>query len=166
MKNVFFSFVCLCLGCITGFSKCPVDGDNLYVFTKQLNVPAIYSLDELDKITFSEKGINFWNTKWPTEYAYENFCLITFSDSDDLNSIDQVLTDNGIVRIIYDREKDKIYVRSDKTLRGITVFDVQGRPIASNNSSTNTYELSLLSMSRGIYIVKVKGSSISQKIVK
>ena len=166
MKNVILSSICLCLGCITGFSKCPADGDNLYVFTRQSNVPAVYSLDDLDKITFSEKGINLWSTKWPTEYAYDNFRLITFSDFDDPNSIGQVLTGDGAVRIFYDREKETVYVRSENILHGITVFDVQGRPIAGNDSSNENYELSLSSVPRGIYIVKVKGNSISQKIVK
>jgi hypothetical protein len=53
--------------------------ETLQVFTKSSNEAASYSLDELDKITFSEKGIQIWNTQWPTEYSYANVRVLTFN---------------------------------------------------------------------------------------
>lgn len=149
-----------------GLAASPADGDNIYVYTKQSIDPAIYSLDDLDKITFSEKGINFWNTKWPTEYAYGNFRLITFKATDNPNGIESVVVGDACVVITYDRQQEMVCVKSEKFLNGITIFDVQGRPVAAANYAASVYEVSLSSVPRGIYIVKAKGSSVSQKIVK
>ena len=166
MKTVIVTFFCLCLGSITGLSKSVADGDNLFVFTKQSDAPAIYSLNDLDKITFSETGNNFWNTKWPTMYTYENFRLITFKITDNPNDIDLNVTADGKVRISFDRESETVLVESNKTLYGVTIYDVQGRLIIADNHTADTYKLSLLSVPRGIYIVRVKGYSVSQKIIK
>lgn len=163
--KMILSLILLCASTV-GLSASPADGDNIYVFTKQSTAPAIYSLDDLDKITFSENGINFWNTKWPTEYAYDNFRLITFKASDNPNSIESVVVGDVGVIIYYDNLQEMVCVKSEKILSGITVFDVQGRPIAAADYVAREYEVPMSSVPRGIYIVKVKGSSISQKIVK
>lgn len=149
-----------------GFAASPADGDNLYVFTKQSDAPAIYSLDDLDKITFSDTGINFWNTKWPTEYAYGNFRLITFKASDNPNGIESIAANESDVVIIYDHQKETLSVESGKLLSGVAVYDVQGRPVAIERGSAYSYQLSLSMVPRGIYVVKLNGSSVSQKIVK
>ena len=149
-----------------GFAANPADGDNLYVFTKQSDAPAIYSLDDLDKITFSDTGINFWNTKWPTEYAYGNFRLITFKASDNPNGIESIAANESDVVITYDHQKEALSVESGKLLSGVVVYDVQGRPVAIERGSAYSYQLSLSMVPRGIYVVKVNGSSVSQKIVK
>ena len=149
-----------------GFAASPADGDNLYVFTKQSDAPAIYSLDDLDKITFSDTGVNFWNTKWPTEYAYGNFRLITFKASDNPNGIESIAASESDVVIIYDHQKETLSVESENLLSGVAVYDVQGRPVAIERGSAYSYQLSLSMVPRGIYVVKVNGSSVSQKIVK
>ena len=149
-----------------GFAASPADGDNLYVFTKQSDAPAIYSLDDLDKITFSDTGVNLWNTKWPTEYAYGNFRLITFKATDNPNGIESTIVDEANVAICYDSQKEVVIVKSEKALAGVTVFDVQGRSVAAANHVASVYEVSLSSVPQGIYIVKAKGSAVSQKIVK
>lgn len=150
----------------TCFSMNPADGDNLYVFTKQSDAPAIYSLDDLDKITFSEKGIKFWNTKWPTEYTYGNFRLITFKEMNNPNGVEQVVIGGNGVHITYDRGQEKVLVKSEKTLLGVIIYDLQGRPVFADSHMEEAYELPLSSLPRGIYVVKVNGSSESQKIVK
>lgn len=150
----------------TSRAMCPNDGDNLYVFTKPSTIPAVYSLEDLDKITFSETGINFWNTKWPTEFAYSVFRLITFDPSHDPNSIEQIVGYSAAVMITYDPQQETVYVTSEKPLSGVIVYDLQGRPITIDHSLASYYELSLLSVPRGIYIVKVNGSPVSKKIVK
>lgn len=164
-KKLFITLLLILVG-MASFAASPEDGDNLYVFTKQSDAPAIYSLDDLDKITFSDTGVNFWNTKWPTEYAYGNFRLIIFKATDNPNGIESAVVDEANVAICYDSQKELVIVKSEKVLAGVTVFDVQGRPVATANHAAGVYEVSLSLVPRGIYIVKAKGSSASQKIVK
>lgn len=144
----------------------PADDDNMYVITNQSTVSAVYSLENVDKITFTEKGINIWNTGWPTEYAYGNFRLITFGLSNSPSVINQTMFNEDNVTISYSRQKDLVIVKSDKPLAGVMVYDVQGRPVASADNMANDFEITLSSAPRGIYIVKVNGNSASKKIAK
>ncbi|MBR5730186.1 MAG: hypothetical protein IKX61_08300, partial [Prevotella sp.] len=78
-KNRIILTLLVVLASLAGFASNPAEDDDMYVITNQSTALAIYSLDDIDKITFTSTGINFWNTGWPTEYAYGNFRLITFN---------------------------------------------------------------------------------------
>lgn len=56
------------------------DGDKVYVLTKS-NAEIAYSLGEISKITFSDKGVQLWNTSWPTEYSYTNMRVLVVNSS-------------------------------------------------------------------------------------
>ena len=60
------------------FAQSTNDEDTLFVYTKKYQDPALYELNELNKITFSTKGVQFWNTDWPTEYPYANVSVLSF----------------------------------------------------------------------------------------
>ena len=60
------------------FAQSTNDEDTLFVYTKKYQDPALYELNELNKITFSTKGVQFWNTDWPTEYPYTNVSVLSF----------------------------------------------------------------------------------------
>lgn len=156
----------LFLASTTAFASNSADDDNLYVITNQTTASAIYSLDDIDKITFTTKGINFWNTGWPTEYTYGDFRLIILNSSDVPSGINQTVVGSSDATITYNQLQEMVLVRSDKPLSGIAVYDVQGRLVAIADHVANAYELSLSSVPRGIYIVKVNGGAVSQKIVK
>lgn len=153
---------------MSGFAACPDDGDNMYIFTKQSDVPTVYSLDELDKITFDATGINFWNTKWPTLYSYSNFRLITFSPDVTPSGIEQVAIGEEGVSITYDRHQENVIVQSDNLISRVAVYDMQGRLITTTTDKANTLKVSLLTAPQGIYLVKVNASngSVSKKIIK
>jgi flagellar basal body rod protein FlgG len=70
--------ITLSLAAITGFSQTEQKGDNLYLYTKSTGEAEVFSIDEINKITFSENGIQIWNTSWPTEYSYSNVRVLTF----------------------------------------------------------------------------------------
>ena len=70
--------ITLSLTAITGYSQTEQEGDNLYLYTKSTGEAEVYSIDEINKITFSENGIQIWNTNWPTEYSYSNVRVLTF----------------------------------------------------------------------------------------
>lgn len=158
----------LCIVNMSGFAANPDDGDNIYVFTKQSDTPATYSLDDLDKITFSATGINFWNTNWPTEYTYGNFRLITFSENDSPNPVEHVMVGEDKIQIIYESQQETIRINSGIVLLRVTVYDLQGRCVASANDMVDNSSVSLLSSPHGIYIVEVKTTegTVSRKIVK
>lgn len=168
MKNHAIIILLLCIVSLSGFAVNPDDEDNIYVFTKQSDNPIIYSLNDLDKITFSTTGINFWNTNWPTEYAYEDFRLITFSENDTPNAIEQNEVGFVGLQITYDPQKETVRVNSSKTLLYVTVYDLQGRCVAFSNDVASGFSVSLLSSPRGIYIVEVMTNegAVSKKIVK
>ena len=165
-KNCIILTLLVILASTAGLASNSADDDDLYVITNQSTASAIYSLDDIDKITFTAKGINFWNTGWPTEYAYGDFRLIVFNSADVPSGIDQSVVGNSDAMITYNQQQEMVSVRSDKPLSGITVYDLQGRPVAIADHVANVYDLSLSSVPRGIYIVKVNGGAMSQKIVK
>ena len=158
----------LCMMSVSGFASNPDEGDNIYVFTRQSDTPAVYSMDDIDKIAFSTTGISFWSTNWPTEYLYENLRLITFSPDVTPSGIEQMSMNVEDVSITYDRHQESVIVRSDNLLSHVAVYDMQGRLITSATDKANTLKVSLLTAPQGIYLVKVNASvgSVSKKIVK
>ena len=67
---------------MSAFSDCLAqntgNGDTLYVNTKSSDESAKYLLDDVNKMTFSSKGIQLWSTSWPTEYPYGNVENLSF----------------------------------------------------------------------------------------
>ena len=94
------AFVLISVVSISGFSANPVDEDKLFVFSKQSSIPVAYSLDDLNKITFSETGVKLWNTNWPTEYVYDSFSVITFNENKQSNDIKQIPVNDSNVSIV------------------------------------------------------------------
>ncbi|MEE3385821.1 MAG: T9SS type A sorting domain-containing protein [Prevotella sp.] len=158
----------LCMMSVSGFATSPDDGDNIYVFTRQSDTPAIYSLDDIDKISFSTTGISFWSTNWPTEYLYENFRLITFSPDVTPSGIELMSMNVEGVSITYDRHQESVIVQSDNLISRVAVYDMQGCLITKTTDKANTLKVSLLTAPQGIYLVKVYSSnnSVSKKILK
>lgn len=104
----------------SGVAMTPDDGENLYLYTKSTKEAAVYSLDELDRITFSDNGVQIWNTNWPTEYAYSNVRVITFSDKK---------TPTGISTVQGSESR--------ATSREVYVYDPQGRKLNSPKRGVN-----------------------------
>ena len=153
---------------LASFSSNPADGDNLYILTKTSIQPMVFSLDNLDKITFTENGINLWNTSWPTRYSYDNFLMMSFKE---LKS-DAILLkkiESADVNITYDKQSNFVRVSGTKRIDAIIVYDLHGYLVASNRFPSSPCEVSLSHTSRGIYVVHVysEGNVIAkQKIVK
>ena len=153
---------------VFSFSANPVDEDKLFVFSKQSSIPVAYSLDDLNKITFSETGVKLWNTNWPTEYVYDSFSVITFNENKQSNDIKQIPVNDSNVSIVFDRSRNMICVKSEVLLSSVSVYDLQGRPVVKDYRSAYSYEMDISSMSSGIFIIRVNGggSVVSQKIIK
>ena len=80
------------------------DDDKVYVLTKS-NLEATYPMDEISKITFSDKGVQLWSTSWPTEYSYENIRVLVVKSSSNSASSTEVVkphVSNSNEVMIYD----------------------------------------------------------------
>lgn len=167
--KTFFS-IAFCLATQFGFCQNVNDGDNLYLYTKSANEAAIYSLDEINKITFNKNGIQIWNTNWPTEYKYSNVRILTFSDreSSSQSKVESVSGNNSGVDIVYNASSFTLTVNSSRMMKGVALFNTKGMLILSDMTKKYKYSLHLSDLSSGIYIVKVfdDGRTVSKKIVK
>ena len=90
----------------------PDEGESLNLFTQSSKEAVPYSLSDLRKITFTNKGVQIWVTDWPTEYSYSQFRVITLNE------------DNGETGI-------NSLSASSEVANGITYYDLQGRKVGS-----------------------------------
>ena len=152
---------------ITTFAASPADGDNLFVWTKGAKAAVVYSLDNLDKITFDETAVSVWTNKGKADYAYGNIELLTFRDGvKPVAGVELLTAPDAEVRIHYDRESQLISAESQKLLTGIQVCDLQGRVVARVSRVARQLHLSLAELPQGVYVVKPQGTTNSVKIIK
>lgn len=170
LKLTFLFTILLGMVSISGFAANPDDDDMLYVYTKNNKDAALYQLDDLNKITFSNSGVRMWNTNWPTEYPYSKVSVITFRDRNYVKptSIETTYADEEQIRINYSPSSGVVTVKSSSDLDGIAVYDLQGQLIDADHTSRQFYQLSLKHVYQGVYVVKAKGkrSETVKKIVK
>ena len=131
----------------------------------------VYSLDDLDKLTFDYNAMSVWTNKGTnkTDYAYDNIGLLTFREGiRPVAGIEMLTAADAKVRISYDRDAEMVIVISEKPLTGLLVCDLQGRTVARQIKTANCLQLSLASLPLGVYIVKTQGFSAgkSAKIIK
>lgn len=170
LKLTFLFTILLGMVSTSGFAANPDDDDMLYVYTKNNKDAALYQLDDLNKITFSNSGVRMWNTNWPTEYPYSKVSVITFRDRNYVKptSIETTYADDEQIRISYSPSSGVVTVKSSSDLDGIAVYDLQGQLIDADHTSRQFYQLSLKHVYQGVYVVKAKGkrSETVKKIVK
>ena len=151
----------------TTFAASPADGDNLFVWTKGAKTAVVYSLDNLDKITFDDAAVSVWTNKGKTDYAYGNIALLTFRDGvKPVAGVELLTAAESDVSISYDREAQLISVDSNQPVGGIMVCDLQGRVVARVSRVARQLHLSLADLPQGVYIVKPQGTTKSVKIIK
>lgn len=167
MKTCFISIVCLAFLQASAAAAIPDDGDNFYVYTKGVTNANIYSLDNLDKLTFDDNAMSVWTSAGRTDYAYSDIALLTFREEMKPSGI-ETLTIGLDVLISYDRESMLVSVQSSKPLTGLSVFDLQGRMVSSLRLQGDQLQLSLAGLPQGVYVVKAQGAGFgkSVKIIK
>lgn len=164
-KQILLTF--LILVSTTTFAASPADGDNLFVWTKGAKTAVVYSLDNLDKITFDDAAVSVWTNKGKTDYAYGNIALLTFRDGvKPVAGVELLTAAESDVSISYDREAQLISVDSNQPVGGIMVCDLQGRVVARVSRVARQLHLSLADLPQGVYIVKPQGTTKSVKIIK
>lgn len=89
----------------------PDDRRDLNIYTRSSAEPMRYSINDVRKITFSDKGVQVWSTNWPTEYPYAQFLGIKLAESQ-IETFIESLTTNRV------RSGEPVY------------YDLQGRKVA------------------------------------
>ena len=155
---------------VTCHAQRTVDGDMLYLYTKNSTEPSLYQMDDIRKITFSEKGVRVWNTGWPTEFPYTKVNIITFRDRKSIRptGVETIPIDNNNIRIGYNKSNDILTVKSDAFMDGVVIYNSQGQQISADNIKRQLYRISMKNVGQGVYVVKARGQQgeVIKKIVK
>ena len=87
----------------------PDNGNGLSLYTRSESGSVTYSMDEIRKITFSDKGVQIWVTEWPTEYTYSQFRVLALGSLDE-TGIGSLSADKGerAVDAYYDLQGRKV----------------------------------------------------------
>ena len=141
------------------------NGNSLYYYSKSSTTPLIISLDDLDKMTFNENGIQMWKQDGISQIPYDDFLLFTFKEIEHpyISAVTPPLSPQNI-RISYNTNNKTLIVKSDIPLNFIGIYDLQGRIIICNTTLDKVYNISLSLAANGVYFVKVKYEDI--EIVK
>ena len=128
MKKMVITLV-LCLPVsATCYAASPDDGNRLYVFTNTTSTASAYSLDDIDKITFTDNAVQVWRSKAATDYVYDRFRFITFNDKVVPTAIERVEQD------------EPLNVEKLNAAEGI--YDLQGRKLNSLQHGLNIIRMS------------------------
>ena len=142
----------------------------IHVNTRQSGMSDVYSSDEIRKITFSNRGVQVWNTNWPTEYAYSNFRSIAFNQKNGSmdTGVETVRQEDVSITINYVVSSQRLIVTSQTLLSGVEVYTMDGMLVASDRQQANVCTMSLSDFSQGVYIVKAHSNKgvATKKIVR
>ncbi len=132
--------ITLCFGVIYVYGQNVANGDEMYLYTNSSDEAVIYSINDINKITFSENGVQIWNTNWPTEYSFSTVGVLTFNGKTPSAKNDKIsITISSAKQLAYVSDKDldfygvkglKAYVATgyDKTSGTIWLTRVNSAP--------------------------------------
>lgn len=143
--------------------------ENLYVYLKDASNAVVYSLDNLDKLTFGDNAISIWYDGVRSDYQYSGISLMTFrEDIKPTTSIEPLTFDTTDIKITYDRLSSLVSVEGGRPLLGVDIYDVQGRLVAKDARKLSSYQVSLQGKPQGVYVIRVgeNGKSTTLRIVK
>lgn len=135
---VFLFTLALCWVSNVCVAATPDDGDRLYVYTKPIETPTVYVIDDVEDITFNAGGLVVTTVSGTsTPYSFSQFRLITFDE--DIKPITTGIEKTPLPSFPWGGGDNSVY-------------DLQGRKIADDPSSL----LSNPSFKPGVYIVNGK----------
>ena len=159
-----FSFMS-CIPCLAVAD----DGNTLYYYAKSSTTAKSFSLDDLDKVTFTSDGLKLWKQSGAQEIAFDDFLMFTFTEMEHpiVTTIESKVVAKDVL-VSYDSRSKTVTVESGSALNGVSVYDLQGRMVAHVSAAGSNYRLSLSSVPAGIYLVKAQrdGETIVNKIVR
>ena len=133
------------------------DGNILFYYSKSSMTPSKISLDDLDKMTFNENGIQMWTQNGISQIPYDDFLLFTFKEIEHpyISVVTPPLSPQNI-RISYNNNRKTLIVKSDIPLNFVGIYDLQGSIVMSNTTLGKDNYIYLPLATNGIYFVKVK----------
>ena len=146
----------------------PDDRNTLYVYVNSSGTPQSFSLDNLDKITFSENSMKLWEHNRTTEIDFSTFSFLSFDK--DINPTTSVrdLSIGKDVKIQYIPKSNVVTVEAKETLDGVAIYDLQGRLLTSASTASKSYRIPVAKVPLGVFVVRVTcgGMVKSHKMVK
>lgn len=133
------------------------DGNTLYCYSKSTTVPVRISLDELDKMTFYNDGIQMWNQNGNmNNILFDDLLLFTFVEIEHpyVTTVKSSCMPTDL-SIQYSVNQGTLIVESGQQLNSVIVYDLQGRIVAKDVSNGSNYSIVLPKSRIGIYLVKV-----------
>lgn len=144
------------------------DENTIFYYSRMTTIPTKFSLDDLDKITFTDNSILLWKRSGLLEINFEDFLLFTFKEIEHpyVSAVKPISTlqDDPIYIGVKNR---MVNIESRLPLSSIVVYDLQGRVAAKDTSASTNYFFSLSAAPAGVYFIKAmcNGRSIIKKIV-
>lgn len=130
-----------------------------------------YSVSGIRKLMFDStaKGgmqIYFTDSNTAAEYSYSELSYLTFDNVE--TSIDEIEVSDVVPTIVYNATAQTVEIKSAIAIKSITVFDIEGRTVASFAPQTEQAQLDLAAFAPGVYVVNAATAegSVTLKIAK
>lgn len=175
MKNLQLTIPLLSIHLLVGLALAPHsaqadDRNSFYVYVNSSNRPETFSLNTLDKITFTDNSMKLWEDTKMTEIEFSAIDFLTLDEQQTRPIVTQVqnLDIDESISIKYDAKAGFVTIEGKEQLHGAAIYDLQGRLLVSDASASKLYRLSVAKVPRGIFLVRVTsgGKVKSQKLVK
>lgn len=169
-KIYIFSIALLILSTFNAFSQSQETDEIVRIKYNTGSKTSQYFLSDLQKITFSDNGIQLWATNWPTEYPYNNVQTITFGKKGNgtHTMIASLIDSNAKVNIAVNKAKTTLVIVSNAFIDGISIYNLQGYAVLKEKTKAQMFNIPIGSLPTGIYVVKmvIDGEIYVKKFVK
>lgn len=142
--------------------------NTMYVFLNSSSTPKAFSLETLDKITFTNHSMKMHEQLRVTELEFSSFSFMSLDANITPTTDIRSLSAGDAANIQYYMDGSTVVVESNTRLDGIAIYDLQGRLITKDNHAAESYSLSVPNVPRGVFVVQVScgGKMMSKKMVK
>ncbi|TVQ17705.1 MAG: T9SS C-terminal target domain-containing protein [Bacteroidetes bacterium] len=125
--------------------------NNIWIFTKTLHMPAgTYTYLYFD-------GPSFAHAEWNINDPWRTIVVVDDMDVDDIfaqpTSVNEV--DAAGINIFPNPANSKVTITSDSPIMQISIFNIAGQQVYTNNAGAETHSIELGDFNNGIYMVRV-----------
>lgn len=131
---------------------------------------ATYSIENIRKLTFgtiqdNQMELHIKNSGTPVVFPYIQMQKVSFSEK---SGVADVRETESNVNIAYEAMAQQLRITASESVRNIHVYDIRGNVVAICTPIDNEVNVSLSSLTPGVYVVRVMTASsiVTEKIVK
>ena len=114
--------------------------------------------------------MKLWEDTKMTEVDFSTISFLTLDEEQKPPIVTEIrrLDNDKSINIQYQTAGGIVIVDGNAQFDGVSIYDLQGRLITSDNTASKAYRLSIANAPRGVFVVKVKcgGKVESKKLVK